>query len=345
MPANKKHHYVPRFYLKFFSNFGEKTHIGLYLLNKKKFIESAAIDGQNYNDYFYGREIEVEHALGKLENKAKIIIENIINTQTLPERNSEEYLSLLEHIIYQLNRTEISAKKTEDLLEQVTKMFNDGKETDCQIEAKYDYPALASIENVDIYFNAILDLKIKLIINKSKDSFITSDNPVVKWNQFLKNKNYYSLRNGLSMRGLKLFFPISSKFMIIYYDTEIYDIGRMYENFVEVNSSEDIYILNLLQTIHCNEKVYFNENVSDSYVKRILNTKTNIFTKAHGETLNQNYSSFENLIFNSIKDISFINVKKKVDKMIFSNPNDYIRPSSCVDLLGNIIPYEKQNIK
>jgi hypothetical protein len=47
MPNKKKQHYIPKFYLKFFSNFDSKTHIGLLNLKNGKYVGSASIDGQN----------------------------------------------------------------------------------------------------------------------------------------------------------------------------------------------------------------------------------------------------------------------------------------------------------
>jgi len=64
---NKKHHYVPLFYLKRFSPDGKS--INLYNLRSTRTIYKAKLKNQCYSDYFYGKEPDIEHALAGLDGR------------------------------------------------------------------------------------------------------------------------------------------------------------------------------------------------------------------------------------------------------------------------------------
>ena len=65
MPSNKKHHYVPRFYLKNFSC--DSRSISLFNIKAQKIVAEASLKSQCYRDYFYGKEPTIEKALGDME--------------------------------------------------------------------------------------------------------------------------------------------------------------------------------------------------------------------------------------------------------------------------------------
>ena len=46
MPSNKKHHYVPRFYLKYFSNNSEGKVLGIFNFDQQKYIEAGNLGGK-----------------------------------------------------------------------------------------------------------------------------------------------------------------------------------------------------------------------------------------------------------------------------------------------------------
>jgi hypothetical protein len=51
MPDNKKHHYVPQFYLR---NFGVGSSISLFDIQRRRHIPRATIPGQCQRAYLYG---------------------------------------------------------------------------------------------------------------------------------------------------------------------------------------------------------------------------------------------------------------------------------------------------
>jgi len=344
MPEKKKQHYVPKLYLKFFSNFNNRTHIGLFNLRTNLYIKSASIDGQNQEDYFYGKESDIEDAFGDLETRTCNIIREIILTYNLPPKDSDDYCLLLEYVMYQQKRTKLSALKNENLQNQLTQMILKDRFVPtneiAEIKIEYEYPGLAGLEIVPDLISAVSDLKCKLLINKTKESFITSDHPVIKWNQFLNQRKYPEPRTGLAMKGLKLLFPISPNIILAYYDSEIYSLGNE-DIVVEIFNPKDVWILNFIQSISCNEVVFFNQEIDESYAKRLLTERKYLNTRiiariqdycnANNCTINLNDIQFDNLILDQIESLSFIRENAQVNTIDLSKPSDYIRPSSQID--------------
>lgn len=344
MPEKKKQHYVPKLYLKFFSNFNEKTYIGLFNLRTSLYVESASIVGQNQENYFYGKESDIEDAFGDLEDKTCKIMQEIIQTYNLPPKDSDDYCLLLEYVMYQLKRTKLSALKNENLLNQLTKMQlkNRFVPTNEILETKieYEYPSLAGLVIVPDLISAVSDLKCKLLINKTKESFMTSDHPVTKWNQFLNQRKYPEPRTGLAMKGLKLFFPISPNIILAYYDSEIYSIGNE-DIVVEIYNPKDVWILNFIQSINCNEVVFFNQEIDETYAKGLLIERNNLeaeiitqiqdYCNTNNCSVNLKEMQFGNLILDKFESLSFVTEKTLIHKIDFSKPNDLIRPSSQTD--------------
>ncbi|WP_461622080.1 DUF4238 domain-containing protein, partial [Bradyrhizobium sp. 23AC] len=76
--------------------------------------------------------------------------------------------------------------------------------------------------------------------------FITSDHPVVFYNQYAEHRTIRS-NTGLASKGLQIFYPISPYHIIILYDEAIYKIGAKKSTSVDVTSVSDVQQLNDLQ--------------------------------------------------------------------------------------------------
>jgi hypothetical protein len=89
-PKKKNQHYVPRFYLKNFSDSDKRT-INLFNVKNQECRLGASLKNQCYEPYFYDKEGGIEDVLGWLEDKASKIIRNIILTETLPDKITQEF--------------------------------------------------------------------------------------------------------------------------------------------------------------------------------------------------------------------------------------------------------------
>jgi hypothetical protein len=82
MPDNKRHHYVPRFYLKRFSP--DERYLSLYNIKRKIVIPNAKLYEQCAKNYFYGKTPEAEKALGGAEGEIANLFRMIDQAQLPP---------------------------------------------------------------------------------------------------------------------------------------------------------------------------------------------------------------------------------------------------------------------
>ncbi len=104
----------------------------------------------------------------------------------------------------------------------------------------------------------ILDMNYRLLLNESKTDFLTSDMPVVFYNQLLLDGKYVS-HNGMKVRGFEIFFPIDSKKLVLFFDPNAYSIGKKGIKTVHIEDEKDVNEINKLQICSAEEKIYFEE--------------------------------------------------------------------------------------
>ena len=173
------------------------------------------------------------------------------------------------------------------------------------------------------------DLKCKLIINNTSTKFITSDNPVVKYNKFLEMRGFPGGTVGIVSKGLQMFFPISPSHMLLYYDDWVYKVGEKSRNLIEINSVKDVDSMNLLQVLNCTELLFFNQSVDRIYIRGLVekaNGKrskeyTNL-NKTHSHTdsqgfVHESYNSYNNNIQVKL-ELSFIKQTKQAKQYVLA---------------------------
>jgi hypothetical protein len=273
MPVKKKQHYIPRFYLKYFSNNKANTHIGLYHIATQKLIREADLKNQAYENYFYGKDGKIEDGLAIIESKSSEIFSKIISSHNLPKPTVEDYTTILVFSLFQGTRTKSNVKETNQMINKTLKSilshdkrFKDDLEN---LEFGINDTAAFNLKTTISSLDVAKDLSCKLIINKSKIAFITSDHPVVLYNQFLEKRKFPGGRTGLALKGLQVFYPIDPWLTIMFYDSKVYKCGFKKRNTIETSNIADVNYLNLLQTLNCNELIYFNEIVTDYYIERL----------------------------------------------------------------------------
>src|ERR1700676_408543 len=121
MPSNKKQHYVPRFYLRRFSSDG--TSINLYNIPSNRRILRANLKNQACRDYFYGKELVVEHAIAGLEAEAASVLRKIDEYELLPPPFSPDHVTLVHHLVMQQARTEYEAEALNEINDAMVQRF------------------------------------------------------------------------------------------------------------------------------------------------------------------------------------------------------------------------------
>jgi hypothetical protein len=263
VPDNKNHHYVPRFYLKNFSNHGGRT-INLFNIKRRISVRNARLRQQCCEAYFYGKTPEIEKIFEDLENTVSRTISNILSTFTVPPRHSKEYAELLIYLIVQHQRTKTAAEECDEVSDQMCKiMLRKDPELDAETLAYLNHVKIVTTNPTAMpmliavrIFPLALDLEAKVISNRSNEPFITSDNPVVFYNQYMENFQGASC-TGLASLGLQLFLPLSSKIMLHFYDPSVYRIRINDSNVCEISNDAESLKFNELQWFNARENVYY----------------------------------------------------------------------------------------
>jgi hypothetical protein len=272
----KNQHYIPKFYLRNFSYNGNKAQIGIFNINNGFFFDKAKLKNQGSKNFFYGYDGVIENSLSDIEGSLSEIVRRIINTQNLPKKKSGEHTDLLIFVGLTHLRNPI-------VIEQLQRHFDVMKEIVLKLAPKTDVSKIVPTTNHDELISLSLslvldvaknmaDLNYKLLINKTSHPFISSDFPVVKYNQFLEQRNWKHGKTGYGNTGLQIFIPINSKIIIIFYDPTIYKVGFRRQHKFEITNPDDVDKLNVLQFINCYETVYFDENASVHYIRKLFET-------------------------------------------------------------------------
>ena len=113
----------------------------------------------------------------------------------------------------------------------------------------------------------LTDLKYKLLVNRTDVEFVTSDNPVVLYNQLFSFDQTGS-NTGWGSKGLQVFFPIGPELGIILFDSYVYSVGNRNKPVVDIELRRDVYQVNRLQMVSALENIYFRDtgqNVESQY--------------------------------------------------------------------------------
>ncbi len=269
----KQQHYVPKFYLKYFSHQGLGKQISLWNGPKQIYVKDAKLADQAYENNFYGSDGFIEDTLSILESKAAIVISDIIINEHLPTEGSEDRIALYIFIMFQAERTKASAidmdKHADSMMRFVFKDDPKFKKYLQDIKLKLNVPAAQKLVIAAPLVPLILDLSSILIINDSIHEFITSDNPVVRYNQFLELRKWPGSGSGWSLPGLQVIFPISPKHMLFLYDKDVYSFINNENGIIRISSLSDINWLNGLQYLVAEDNIYFSSKIDEKYAIRM----------------------------------------------------------------------------
>jgi len=253
---NKNHHFVPQFYLR---NFGAGNSIALFNLDEKRHVPEASIPGQCKRPHLYGRDMDVEQALGDIEGHAAKVIADILARKTLPTPGSEAHAALSAFLLFLERRTPAAGAQVEaDMTATFRAAFRDRS-----LEMKCESPVLFNLGLVAKQIPAILDLAAKVLVNSTDMAFITSDSPVVRFNQWCQGVHDVGC-TGLASRGLQVFLPVSPRDVFVLYDPSVYRVGTESSSVVDVWNVRDVVGLNGLQLLTAENNLYYSPGQAGS---------------------------------------------------------------------------------
>ena len=273
MAKHKNCHFVSQFLLREFAVDEQRKQVSLLHIGRHRVITPVPIRNQASKDYFY-EDPDVEEALAGMESMASGLIRTVLDTAQLPDTTSQEHTSLLAFVLLSCFRTKHSVDASSDVFDGHVKAMLAGHPAagDGSLERvifEYKDPAVSRLVFGSKSLHYAYDLKVKLLRNMTATGFVTSDNPVVLYNQFLESRARLGNITGLAAKGLQVFFPISPDFMLIYFDEAVYQVGGKEDRVVDINDDSDVLQLNTLQAANADQVFYFGKSVSTDEAVRV----------------------------------------------------------------------------
>lgn len=278
MTEKKNQHYIPKFYLRNFSYQNNKKQIGIFNIDNQLFFQTAKLKTQGSKNFFYGYDGVIEDNLANIEGLLSKTLNQIIQTREIPKKNSTEHFELLLFVTLTDLRNPI---KVEGMKNNFQEMRNNLLKLDPNVDVNKFVPNPSHDEIVKLLLSnslemtdIISDLDFKLLINKTNKPFISSDFPIVKYNQFLEQSKWQHSKTGYGTVGLQVFIPLNSELILVFFDSGIYKVGDKKKKYLDISNVIDVDSLNTLQFVNCFETVYFDEKANADYIKRIANVST-----------------------------------------------------------------------
>ena len=138
-----------------------------------------------------------------------------------------------------------------------------------RIRAEDPIPNRYAFKYVPHTVDCCRDLELVLVKNISEMPFITSDNPVAKYNQLFMEREYYR-PYGYGHWGIQIFVPISPKLCLVLFDSCAYRVRHIHNEKIVLNDPKAIQAINSLVVAYSDKKIYFSGNTSDRTVQKLI---------------------------------------------------------------------------
>lgn len=270
----REQHYIPKLYLKNFAN-QDKT-FTIINIEKKHPIKNIPYLSQFKEKYFYDKDNLIENKLNLLETNWAKVINNIIIGR-YPSQSDKNILK--EFAIYQRNRTlfkskellEISwqSKKVKLEIQSNIKNINISESKWDELKSMYlnnctNNHIVTALEIAEKNLNILDDLSVAIIKYNTKNKLISSDNPIVHYNNFdQKSVGYINA-------GLIVFFPLNSELLCVIYDNKMYK-SLDEDKFIYCSNEYEVKYLNYFQILNAYNYVYFRDSNQANSILKLIN--------------------------------------------------------------------------
>lgn len=243
-----------------------------------------------------------------------------------PQPQSNSFKLLKRFILYQAFRTPKSGKElTQSPKQSLKKVLRELQpETWEKIKdstISHQNPTLLSLANSIGRENLLNFLDCRFMVNLSELPFISSDAPVIFYNQLMEAADNYIGATGLVAKELQIFYPIHPRLIICLYDAQVYDLGNGCANCCAIESIEEIHQLNALQFINSDSQLFFDDLKSQEYIIELCKEYDNHRKKTRHINTFINTNS-KKLFFTGTED-AHINLNLKSFRFLV-NPLDYM---------------------
>jgi len=257
----------------------------------------------------YGKDGQHEYQLSQLEGALAPLLREIIETKKLPPSWSPGHETLCVLTLVQFARTAHSADALDDMADGFWRhvLAKDPRVSSDMLDnvrIGLNDPANLAVSIVLQSYHLIMDMTVRLLEAHAGGEFITSDNPVVLYNQLLEFEKF-GASTGLVQKGLQIFFPLSPRYALMFYDSDVYRVSPPGSMPLSVPTLSDMEEINALQVVGALENVYFTSPKSNVF--RVVERgqcfrrekKTSMIVMPERETL----TGFSQLIASGREDV------------------------------------------
>ena len=277
MTEYRRQHYIPKFYLKNFSE--DKKGLFRYSLENRTSERTNISKACAARDFYAKADAaaEFEKTMSALEAEHAKIVRKIVTERSLAVISDEEFLHLCNFVLLMKTRNKASKKEIEkmenlllDWLKPSFAQSEEAKEKGITLEDLKKVRLVRDSANFEAMLIAmkgaplIADLTATLLINKTKRPFITCDSPVLFTNYVTVDPRRGNV--GYLSRGLMIFLPITEDITLWLFDATFYEPDANSKGNVNVTKKQDISALNRLQIIIADEYVFFSKPDHRDYV-------------------------------------------------------------------------------
>lgn len=274
--SKKKHHFVPQFYLRHFGvdshrDISDRRQIGLFNWKSDLILSSVGIRDQCQRHKFYGKDDQLENALADMEGFFGTSLKRLVEGDGL-FLELDDVETMLAFIATQWVRTEHAYEKIFQTYEAALDLASSGSRAgvtgveEYRIEGREDEAKEIMITVALEALTGCLRCLYPTIVCTADGGpfFLTSDAPVVHYNQFLEGAPTGS---GLGCYGAQVFLPLNPRQLLFLYDPHVYKVPQDKSGRTWIRRENDIDQLNLLQLLSSKQNVFFGPGVAPEYLR------------------------------------------------------------------------------
>lgn len=234
--------------------------------------DNASIKGQCKKHNFHGADDKLEKDLCDFEDKLAPIFAATIENRSLPDAADERILKMLEFFVVQRSRTVVAAEAhaaaSNFFLNLLHGHVDDQNEFIRGLKFDAQYPAILPIQSARQKAREIRGYRVCLLVNETDEKFITSDNPVIPYNQYCEGIYDHGVL-GWECSGFQAILPISPEISLVAFDPDTYVSSCDISEPVKVTKS-DVRKLNELQILNAHSLIYFRSENSARTVHHLV---------------------------------------------------------------------------
>lgn len=255
MASNKNQHYVPRCYLRAFTEHGDGIRINLFNIDREKVFPLVSSRHQCSKDYFYGTDAKLEAAIQSLEcGYAEVLRRITQNSYVLVDEDSD---LLRRFWLFQYLRTEAASLRSVEVLNAANDAMGiSGAKYRAEMKRSVLHAMRTFAESMDI----MDDMSTCLVRNDSRTPFITSDDPAILSNRLYLECLHRPVKSfGLRQSGSIMVLPLTPSILFLGFDRNIYTV-RDKKGWCSLRAADDARAYNQHQMLNCRANLFFREN-------------------------------------------------------------------------------------